>query len=297
MGSRYLVELAEWCRDVGLRVIEDNGWQTRARSSGGYDSGEPCCVMWHHTASNTNAQNDVDYICRGSSDAPVANLYLARNGDVWVCAAGASNTNGKGGPHTTSRHVVPLDKMNTHAVSIEAANDGVGEPWSEAMIDAYFVLSNMLTARLGIFVDDICHHSVWAAGRKIDPARASAVQGSWQPSSTNSSGSWSLDDTRVEAADRLGTLPPPDPYPSPKPPEGDDEMRLICASDQNGTWWYGNGIERRPYPSIEVFDHQVVLAASSALVLVNTSGEIVRNREGVRTVDAATIEALGKRIE
>lgn len=202
MGSRYLTELAQWCREAGLPVIEVDGWQHRARSSGGFDGDRPWAVMWHHTASATSPENDVNYICYGSPDAPLSNILLDRSGMVWVCAAGATNTNGKGGPHAVTRGVVPVDQMNTHAVSIEAANNGVGEWWPRVQIDAYFALSLMLSQRLGLSPLDICEHNVWAPDRKIDPAVAEAVQGPWQPHRANSSGTWLQIDVQDELANR-----------------------------------------------------------------------------------------------
>lgn len=191
-AERYLIELADVCRAAGLEVVEVDGWQTRARGSGGYDGTAPWCVMWHHTASNTSPENDVGYICFGCPDAPVANLYLARDGVVWVCAAGATNTNGTGGPFMVSSGVVPADRMNEYAVSIEAANDGLGQVWPQVQIDAYFRLSLAVTNWLGLPPGDVCTHAAWTT-RKIDPARAEAVEGPWQPAGVNSSGTWSLD--------------------------------------------------------------------------------------------------------
>jgi hypothetical protein len=133
----YLLDLADVCRRaVGDEVFEVEGWEYRARSSGGYADGRPWCVMWHHTASDTDPANDVEYICYGNPDAPVANLYIDRDGAVWVCAGGATNTNGKGGPFTVSRGTVPLDQMNTYAVSMEIANAGTGQPWPQRQVDA-----------------------------------------------------------------------------------------------------------------------------------------------------------------
>src|SRR4029077_14868845 len=96
VGSRYLTDLADVLRSAGLVVHEEPGWQTRARGSGGYDSGRPTHVMVHHTASNpgSDPDGDVAYIARNAADAPLANLYLSRSGDVHVIAAGATNTNG-----------------------------------------------------------------------------------------------------------------------------------------------------------------------------------------------------------
>src|SRR6187401_1426292 len=105
MSGRYLTELASLLRAAHLEVIEYPGWQGRARSSGGYGDGKPLCVMWHHTASGagSDGQSDAAYIAEGDEDAPLANLYIERSGAVWVLAAGATNTNGKGKSLSFSR--------------------------------------------------------------------------------------------------------------------------------------------------------------------------------------------------
>lgn len=233
MTGRYLTDLADVLRAAGLTVLESPGWETRARSSGGYADGRPWVVMWHHTASQTTPDNDVNYIVSGSPDAPLANLYLDRYGVVTVCAAGATNTNGKGGPLTVSRGTVPADSMNTHAIGIEAANNGTGEAWSTAQIDAYFAVSNALAAAYGLAVTDLATHAAWAPDRKIDPAVAGAVQGAWQPSAINASGTWSLADVRAEAVNRATVAPLP-----PTPPNGDDDMQwtIINVVDAGATF-------------------------------------------------------------
>jgi hypothetical protein len=204
MGARYLTDMADVLRDAGLAVTEQDGWQTRARSSGGYDGSRPWCIMWHHAASAPGASTEsvANYASYGKTSTPVCNLVLGRAGDVIVCAAGATNTNGKGGPFGVSSGVVPLDQMNTHAIGIEAVNTGVGEPWPQQQIDAYFAINNALAAAYGLLPGDCCTHNVWAPGRKIDPATAAAVQGPWQPASTTTSGTWSLEDIVAEAAAR-----------------------------------------------------------------------------------------------
>jgi len=221
--SRYLTDMAEVCRAAGLRVVEEPGWQTRARSSGGYTNGRPWCVMWHHTASNTTPANDVSYIIN-ASDGPLANLYLARDGTVHVIAAGATNTNGKGGPLTFSRGTVAADSMNSAAIGVEAANSGIGQQWPQPQVDAYFALSNALTAAYGLLPTDISSHEHWSPGRKIDPATAPAVQGPWRPRGINTSGTWSVDDMRAECVARTAAPPPTPPQPTPPPEE--DDMRI-----------------------------------------------------------------------
>lgn len=220
MSGTYLTWMADALRAAGLEVTEVTGWQTRARSSGGYAAGRPWCVMWHHTASDTTPENDVNYIVSGSPDAPLANLYLSRTGAVWVCAAGATNTNGKGGPLAVSRGVVPLDSMNTYGVGIEAANNGVGEVWPAEQIGAYFAINAVLTYHLELEPSDLATHAAWAPTRKIDPATAAAVAGPWSPGAINSSGTWSVADVRAEAV-RLASPPPPTPP--------DQEAELYCT--------------------------------------------------------------------
>lgn len=289
MGSRYLTDLAQWCRDAGLVTVEVDGWQHRARSSGGFDGDRPWGVMWHHTASATSPENDVNYMCYGSPDAPLANLLLARDGSVWVMAAGATNTNGKGGPWTFTRGTVPQDSMNTHAVSIEAANNGVGEWWPQVQIDAYFALSLALTSRLDLQPTDICEHALYAPSRKIDPAVADAVQGPWQPHRATSSGTWLQDDVIDELWQRAGG-PTPDPLPPPSTPvEGDDV--LVVALDNNGSCWIGNGVKRVYISDGDVFDRYVLVWNGR---LFNTSGGAVHGWGDVSTVDDKVIEALGQ---
>lgn len=235
MGAVYLTDLADVLRAAGLRVVELDGWERRARSSGGYDGG-PWCVMWHHTASSTSPANDAAYIATGAEAAPLANLLLARDGGVWVCAAGATNTNGSGGPLGMSRGVVPVDSMNTHAIGVEMANAGTGERWPQAQVDAAFTLSLALCAAYGLAPDDAAPHSEWAPGRKIDNAVAWAVEGPWQPSSINTSGSWSPDDLRAELRRRATSSPTP-----PLPPIGDEMEPVLIASPTTIALLYGSG--------------------------------------------------------
>ena len=277
MGTRYLTELANWCREAGLNVVEYDGWKTRARSSGGFDDGKPLCIMWHHTASPkySAVQNEAFFIAQGSNVAPVANLFLTRDGTVYVIAAGATNTNGKGQSMVFSRGTVPKDQMNTNALGIEAANDGVGEPWSERMIDAYFKLNNKLTEKLGLRPSDLSSHQAYAPDRKIDPAQAGVVQGPWKPRSINTYGSWSLNDMRAEAENRAVVIPPPEPepdlpppVPGPLPPPKDDDMNadvterlnemglvtMLLSYPTNRIGWKDQAESVRPWDEVSDYD-------------------------------------------
>jgi N-acetylmuramoyl-L-alanine amidase len=137
MGSLYY-DLASILSDAGCQVqvgSVNQGWERRARSSGGF-SAAPLGVWWHHTASQTTIENDLQWQCHNCPDAPVGNMTLDRNGVFWPVAGGASNCAGKGGPANFSRGVSPTDQGNTTGFQIEVANNGVGEPWPQVQIDA-----------------------------------------------------------------------------------------------------------------------------------------------------------------
>ena len=193
MSGRYLTDLADVIRRAGLDVIEVDGWKSRARSSGGYASGRPTHVMCHHTASGPSSDGwpDVNYIATGSGDAPLSNLYLNRSGAVWTIAAGATNTNGQGGPIDG----VPANSMNSYAIGIEAGNNGVGEVWPDPQQSAYVTLVAALCTAYTI--PYVRAHFEWAPGRKVDPAGPSR----WSnPTGGGGANLWRMDDFRADLA-------------------------------------------------------------------------------------------------
>lgn len=230
MSGRYLTDLAGVLRAAGQAVVELDGWATRARSSGGYQDGGPWCVMVHHTASGGDGASDAQYCTFGSPDRPVCNLVLGRDAVWYVCAAGATNTNGKGGPwRLANGRTVAQDQMNLRAIGIELSNNGVGQTFPAVQMDALFAgLVALAGAYLGGDVTLVCHHQAWAPTRKIDPATAAAVLGPWRPRATTSSGTWSLDDLIVEAQRRAFT---PTPTPPPLFLEEDDVRLFTCPGD------------------------------------------------------------------
>lgn len=202
--ARYLTDLDDVLRAAGLTVIEVDGWKTRARSSGGYSTGRPTHVMIHHTASppHTDGQRDVDYIVSGSPVRPVSNIYTDRKGVVWVCAAGATNTNGKGAD--TWGGGVPVDSMNTYAIGNEIANTGTGEPYPIAQQASVLRSTAALCSAYGIGTHHVRGHFEWAPTRKIDPSG---------PSQWATSGKWNMDAFRHDVG--LLLAPPPTRPPTP----------------------------------------------------------------------------------
>lgn len=228
MGSRYLTDLADVARGTGLVVQEEPGWQTRARGSGGYNSGLPSHTMVHHTASgpSSDGQPDVSYMCYSADARPIANLYLSRSGKVWIMAAGATNTNGSGGPLDN----VAADNMNASAIGIEAGNDGTGEVWPQAQQDAYIRLSKALCNHYGIPTGHVRSHAEWAPGRKIDPAG---------PSQWAASGTWNMSEFRADVSQ--GTPPP-----TPIPTQGSKKLFLVFQwTGQPDAWYVTDGVQYR----------------------------------------------------
>ena len=229
MGSRYLDSLATVCRSAGLVVHEVDGWQHRARGSGGYDAGRPTHVMVHHTASNpgSDPDGDVAYIAYGATDAPLANLYLSRSGEVWVIAGGATNTNGSGSAPWPGG--CPDDQMNTHAIGIEAANNGVGEPWPHVQQVAYVNLCAALCMAYDIDVSLVRSHYEWTT-RKVDVAGQSMYAAG--------SSSWNMTLFRDDV--QSATLPEP---PTPQPEDDDMAATFIIINTQTGqpALVYGDG--------------------------------------------------------
>lgn len=295
MGTVYLTDLADWLDAAGLDVIEWSGWQSRARGSGGFDPGKPWCVMWHHTASQASIDSDAAYCATGSDDAPICNIIINPNGSVTVIAAGATNTNGKGQPLAFSKGTVPADQMNTHAVGMEIANNGTGEPYPVEQINAAFAASLVICGALWLEPDDVAQHWDYAPDRKIDPATAEAVEGPWQPHRVTSSGTWSLDDLRAECRARAGSPAPIPPPVIPAPPPTKEDDNMIVALDENGTAWIGDGTTRFA-PTEDVFNNYVMLGKAGCYRFVNTSGGIVSGWPDVRTVGPATVEALGRAV-
>ena len=217
MTGRYLTDLADVLRAAGLTVVEVDGWQTRARSSGGFANGRPTHLMVHHTASppRTDGWPDVNYIVNGSPVRPVSQIYTDRKGVVYVCAAGATNTNGQG--RDSWGGGVPDDQMNLYAIANEIANDGVGEPYPAAQQASVLKSAAAICAHYGIGTHRVRAHFEWAPGRKVDPRGASM----WAPNG----GMWDMDAFRHDVGLAL------EPTPSPMI----DEVDMICIDHNPGT--------------------------------------------------------------
>jgi N-acetylmuramoyl-L-alanine amidase len=204
MGSVWLGSLPYVIDAAGVEVDTYPGWETRSRSTGGYDT--VLGVQVHDTASSgLNPLAEMKYMWENAVDKPIGAIYLSTQGKATVGAAGATNTSGRGGPLVTSRGTIPLDAANRYVISVEAANRGDGTPWPDVQIEAYVKLVAALQkAYLGgvLLVPGDCHgHFEWTT-RKIDPNGQSPY--------AFGANKWNMTQFRSDVVTAM--IPPPPPY-------------------------------------------------------------------------------------
>jgi hypothetical protein len=274
MGSVWLGSLPDVLRNAGVPVNVYPGWETRSRSSGGYDS--VLAIQVHHTASDASPASDMRYMWEVSDTKPIGALHLARDGRWTVGAAGATNTSGKGGPLVTSRGTIPLDAANRFVISIEAANRGDGEVWPDAQLRSYVKGSAALArAYLGGVVlvpGDVHAHFEWTS-RKIDPAG-----NSWYAQGANK---WNMTQFRSDVTSAIA--PPPQPPPDPTPTEGvPDVFYPIQPFRNSDTRGYG-GPGVQPGVALEFGINPAVFPADTTAIAMNVAA-VGATRAGFVTV-------------
>lgn len=245
--SIFLTDMVSILRGEGLPVVEQpNWWQAAYPKWGGYAQ-MPTHVMVHHTASNpsTDPKGDLYFITVSNPLAPICNLYLSRSGIFYAVAAGQVCTNGAGSSAPWDGDV-PDDQMNHYAISIEAANNGVGEPWPEQQIYSYVLGVAALCKGYDIPVNRVRAHFEWAPTRKIDPAGQSPY--------AIGSAKWNMDKFRADVA----AVHPPSP---PPPPPEESEMIPLDPPFRTDT-----RPASRPLAAGEVRSIAVMSGGSSALI-------------------------------
>jgi hypothetical protein len=216
MGGIWLHDLPQVF--AGLPVTWYPGWETRSRSSGGYDGLYGIAV--HHTASSTTTDRDTRYQWVTCPERPVGAMLLGRAGEIFVGAAGATNCQGVGGPRNTSKGTIPANRGNQYAFAIEAANNGVGEPWPDIQQDNYIAVVQRLCNAYGFIASDVFGHREWTT-RKIDPAGPSR----WGTVNVNQS--WNMDLFRNDVAGAPPVITPPPVIPPPSVPWYDTLMQQM----------------------------------------------------------------------
>jgi hypothetical protein len=149
--------IAQRLRDMGLRVIEVDGWQNRGSSSF-----TPRGSVDHHTAGPATGNAPSLNTCiygRPDLAGPLCNVLQARDNAMYVIAAGRANHAGSGGWNGLSG--------NSSVYGIERENVGTSaEPWrpdqTEAAAKAHAAL-----IRGKASAEMVCRHQEWTS-RKID---------------------------------------------------------------------------------------------------------------------------------
>lgn len=160
-----LIEFAavEAAKRAKARVVFVDGWRTRGSSTF-----NPQGVVDHHDASSTGSGDAgaLNTIIHGRSDlpGPLGNYQLGRDGTIYVVAAGRANHAGSGGWRGLTG--------NSSVIGIEAANNGIGEPWPDSQMLSYRWLNYFLVQGLRKSEEMICAHKEWAPTRKPDPRGA-----------------------------------------------------------------------------------------------------------------------------
>jgi peptidoglycan hydrolase-like protein with peptidoglycan-binding domain len=172
VGKVWLHDTPKYLTKYGVRFGTHPGWELRSRSSGGFES--VMAIGTHHTASGANPGNQMTYMWNNAPDRPIGNIFIARDGLVTLGAAGASNTQGRGGPIRTSKGTIPKDRGNMYFVSIEGANTGLGQEWPEAQMQSLVLVCAALCEQFGLDpMTDVLSHWEWVLpsqpSRKVDP--------------------------------------------------------------------------------------------------------------------------------
>lgn len=170
-----LASVEQWVREAsdavvadligqGITVVDVPGWETRGRPSLFSPEGTVC----HHTADQAYSS---DYailwlVQDGRSDlnGPLAQWGLGRRGTVYRIAIGTANHAGPGSWDGLAG--------NPSVWGIEAANDGIGEPWKSEQLHVYPRLVASLARHTPHKARRCSMHREWASSAgtgKIDP--------------------------------------------------------------------------------------------------------------------------------
>lgn len=154
---------------------------------------------------------------------------------MWVVgAAGATNTQGLGGPLACTRGIIPKDQGNKFVIAVEAMNNGTGETWPDVMLRSYV---GGIAGIIGCLAEqgaydistgtyrkivldpsrnDLHAHFEWAPTRKIDPAGPPAdSKDPGYARMTDQYKRWNMNDFRTDVA--AITEGDPEMKPLPKP--------------------------------------------------------------------------------
>ena len=160
MAYALAARLERAVKNAGVKYKKVSGWASRGHGT----MGSIQSVIVHHTAGpkrgNSPSLNVVAYGRPGLS-GPLAQLFLARDGTVYLVAAGISYHAGR---VSSNRYA------NSHAIGIEAEATGL-DSWPAHQIEEYAKLCKALCKEFGLSYSRVQGHKEVAVprGRKPDP--------------------------------------------------------------------------------------------------------------------------------
>ena len=160
MAYALAARLERAVKNAGVKYKKVSGWASRGHGT----MGSIQSVIVHHTAGpkrgNSPSLNVVAYGRPGLS-GPLAQLFLARDGTVYLVAAGISYHAGR---VSSNRYA------NSHAIGIEAEATGL-DSWPAHQINEYAKLCKALCKEFGLSYSRVQGHKEVAVprGRKPDP--------------------------------------------------------------------------------------------------------------------------------
>ena len=160
MAYALAARLERAVKNAGVKYKKVSGWASRGHGAMGAVRG----IVPHHTAGpasgNSPSLRVVAYGRPGLS-GPLAQLFLARDGTVYLVAAGVAYHAGR---------VNNSNFANIHSIGIEAEATGVSS-WPAGQMDAYAKLCKALCREFGLPTSRVRGHKEVCSprGRKIDP--------------------------------------------------------------------------------------------------------------------------------
>ncbi|GAA1919883.1 peptidoglycan-binding protein [Streptantibioticus ferralitis] len=200
-------------KHAGLGVVEVGNWRTHNRNHKG-PWGPVHGVVIHHTGSYSSEADMVEF-CRVGYDelpGPLCHGVIDRSGTVHLVGYGRTNHAGLGDSAVLDAVIaerkVPVDRVadtdgNKVFYGFECINNGEGQPWPSAQVEAMAEAAAAICKAHGWNERSVIGHKEWQPG-KPDPAGID------------------MDDFRARVAAYIkgGSNPPapkPDPDPKPKP--------------------------------------------------------------------------------
>ncbi len=165
--------LSDVLDDAGCNVRTVEGWETRGTDTKTKPF-DPRGVLEHHTATKKTLAiaGLLTLIIRGRIDlaGPLAQLVPDRTGIIYVVASGIANHSGVGRWNGLTGNRV--------LIGLEAANDGLGEPWPNPQIDVMERATAAICDHVGADENDVAGHKEFATppGRKVDPRGVDMAQ-------------------------------------------------------------------------------------------------------------------------